>query len=141
MAQIVPNHSAFWKRNDSRVTLSSSRNAVAKKLEPRKNPSARKAGFPTSLHARARGQGEVCSACSATLSHRSSRAREAAKKRIVFPGPGSEPYPPSRSVRANATGHRFRKGLRTRTVTRAVRPMLSSGSTQICYAVSRQQFS
>jgi hypothetical protein len=27
--KIVPNHSAFWKRNDSRVTLSSSRNAVS----------------------------------------------------------------------------------------------------------------
>jgi hypothetical protein len=29
MARIVPNHSAFWKRNDSRVTRSSSRNAVS----------------------------------------------------------------------------------------------------------------
>jgi hypothetical protein len=29
MARIVPNHSAFEKRNDSRVTLSSSRNAVS----------------------------------------------------------------------------------------------------------------
>jgi hypothetical protein len=29
MARIVPNHSAFRNRNDSRVTLSSSRNAVS----------------------------------------------------------------------------------------------------------------
>jgi hypothetical protein len=28
MARIVPNHSAFWKRNEARVTFSSSRNAL-----------------------------------------------------------------------------------------------------------------
>ncbi|PYJ68063.1 MAG: hypothetical protein DME76_13520 [Verrucomicrobia bacterium] len=29
MVRIVPNRSAFWKRNDSRVTRSSSKNAIS----------------------------------------------------------------------------------------------------------------